>query len=340
MVVDVIIHGKPNAGCSNFTPTSDEGLSQNIINDFFQRRDEVRDSEALFVDARYWKGMWYSVYTYRICGLKEISDNVGRNTYFAISIVLPKEYCCLPSYVYSLLRKAYHEHVLGTFITRNGRYAVYNFDDQAAFRRIADSIDKEFQTLTESFDNGFISQNELRNTFRYNLLDCDSKAFINDLRKEGRIIVTESEPSKDERLKGTDSLTKQYNETKKAISDKDNQINTLKVQLNNLQNELSKRNLSAQSSAAKQNDKIRQLENENLQLKTDLNNIREKAKDLIATLNVINGNNVNVAQQPGDTAPILNPTTKKSRLPISYQMIVLGAVVLILISLAIFGILN
>lgn len=312
MVVDVIIHGKPNAGCSNFTSALDEGLKQNIINDFFQRRDEVKDLEAMFVDARYWKGVWYSVYTYRRCDLKELSDNVGRNTYFAISIVMPGEYCCLTSYVYSLLRKTYNEHVVGTFISRNGRYAVYNFDDQAAFNLIVNSIHKEFQTLTESFDNRFTSQNEMRNATRYSLLDCDSKAFINELRKEGRIIVTESEPSKDERLRGTDNLTKQYLESKRAINDKDNQINTLKAQLVNLKNELSKRNSSDQSSATEHNDMVRRLENEKHRLQAELDNIRHKTTELIEALRVTDDSYV--PQRPGDTASPSHPGDKNSLL--------------------------
>ena len=75
--MEIIIHGKPNAGSSKSTSPSDV-LSQKIVGDFFDRRDEIVDQEALIVDARNWNGIWYSVYTYRLFNLKEISEKISK----------------------------------------------------------------------------------------------------------------------------------------------------------------------------------------------------------------------------------------------------------------------
>ena len=102
--MEIIIHGKPNEGCSKSTSSFDSSLSERIVDDFFTRWEDVKDKEALIVDARNWKGVWYSVYTYKLTGLREKSENAGRSTYFAISLIFKGAYCCLVSEVFSLLK--------------------------------------------------------------------------------------------------------------------------------------------------------------------------------------------------------------------------------------------
>ena len=63
--MDIIIHGKPTAGSSLTTAGIDGALSQKIVDDFFEGMNRIKDPQALIVEVRYWKNVWYSVYTYQ-----------------------------------------------------------------------------------------------------------------------------------------------------------------------------------------------------------------------------------------------------------------------------------
>ncbi|MCD8237153.1 MAG: hypothetical protein LUD00_11040 [Prevotellaceae bacterium] len=208
--MEIIIHGKPHAGSSKGTSDID-GLARNIVEIFFNGRDEFEDEQSLIVDARYWKNSWYSVYTYRRSNLKGFSSGIGRTTYFAISLVVPGGYCRRVSAVYELLRNVCNDTVVGTYISGNGKYMVQNLYDNAAFLYIAEKIRKGYINTEEvAFDSEFVPLVNFSNDKKSNVLWCDSEEFIRCLKTSGRIIVTEGESVKDPLLQELVHDSSQY----------------------------------------------------------------------------------------------------------------------------------
>ena len=260
--MEIIIHGKPNAGSSKSTFPSD-ALSQKIVDDFFNRRDDFVEKEALIVEARNWKGVWYSVYTYRLSNLREFSDSVGRSTYFAISLIIQDGYCCLVSEVLALLKKVYNETIVGTYISNQGKYIVQNLDDDVVLNRVLKSVEENYTNLVETFDDKFIPQSEFKNENHYNILDCDSKAFVQCLRERGRIIVSETEKSKDDKLLNVDEYVSLYNKIKSELSEKDSKIGNLQSKIKELEEVVSLTNSSAIKRIKKLEERIEILSKEN-----------------------------------------------------------------------------
>ncbi len=327
--MEIIIHGKPNAGSSKSTSPSDV-LSQKIVGDFFDRRDEIVDQEALIVDARNWNGIWYSVYTYRLFNLKEISENVGRSTYFAISLIIPNSYCCLVSEVFAMLRKVYNESILGTYISDKGKYIVQNFDDSIAFEKVIKSIKDNYANLEENFDSKFVPQPNLSNEKRYSILDCDSKSFIQCLRTSGRIIVTETEKSKDDLLTKTNEYVQKLNQAQTEILDKNKQIEKLNKNIDQLGKDLSEANNSTKG-------KVQKLQNDLISLSTVKENLQKERDELNDLYNGIKEKFDNVANILGlsksQNNAIVNKSQVKSKSAISgwYNFIPLVNTLLILL---------
>lgn len=266
--MEIIIHGKPNAGSSKSTFPSDN-LSQRIVDDFFTHRDEITEKEVLVAEARNWAGKWYSVYTYRLSGLTEAGSGVGRPTYFALSVVMPGTYCCLTSEVYEWLRQSIKTLMIGTYFSDKGKYIVNNFDDSKTFDRIVDSIKKNYVNLSEDFDSKFIAQAEFSNNNRYNLADCDSKAFVELLRSKGRILVSKNAPTKDEQLAKTNEYIQKYNNEKNINEAKDKQIGGLTKELELARMQLSEANMSSSK-------KVKNLEQEVLKLQEANSGLRKQ----------------------------------------------------------------
>ena len=256
--MDIIIHGKPLAGSMHSTDGIDPSLCQRIVNEFFEGMAQIKDQESLVVDARMWKGTWSSVYTFLLG--KSIKDTANRESYFALSIVIPRKYCCLISQVYSLLQKVIRESVMGVYLAQNGQFLVQNLDNSTSFNRLCENLRKQYVNLEEEYDSTFQAATELRNDIYCNLIDCDSKAFVNLLKTRGRIIVTDSAATKDAlatqartlalqvqqlqsdlqtKAKTIDNQTKQISQlqesARQANSSASNQVNRLKTDLSALQ---------------------------------------------------------------------------------------------------------
>jgi len=259
--MEIIIHGKPNAGSAKATKGIDGALAQHIVDGFFQGMSSTKDYEALYVDARYWKNTWYAVYTYQL-GVN-IKDTADRVSYFAISMVIPSAYYCLVSEVYKHLKKVCAENVFGTYLSKNGKYQVQNFEDVDAFNAIVAKVDsKDYVNLKESFDAGFKPQELLSNNIYYHLQDCDSKAFVEQLRQCGRIIVSESAPTKD-------SIVASANIFKQESLQKGQQVATLQAQVEELDKKLKEAHASSGSKVKNLEKELQALRMENTNLKID-----------------------------------------------------------------------
>jgi len=201
--MEIIVHGKPNSGSFNATSGIDKSLVNNIVQNFFQSMDKINEKEILIVDARLWKGQWYSIYTYWLG--KTIKDTADRTSYFAVSVIVPGRYYCLISEVYAHLKNIYHNFAKGTYVSNGGRYIVQNFSDDELFNELVALINSDkFVNLEEEFDSGFTSATNPHANVRYSTDDCDSKAFVYALQQNGRIMVSETFKSKDSMLADTD----------------------------------------------------------------------------------------------------------------------------------------
>lgn len=314
--MEIIIHGKPNAGSSKVT-SDINGLSRNLIQNFFEEMDQIRDPEALVVDARYWQGTWYSIYTY-LLGVN-IKDTADRKSYFALSVVVPKTYYCLISEVYKQLKAICAKSVIGNYISKNGKYLVQTLDDESLFENIVSQVKTGFvnSNLEEDFDSKFESKSILKNDVYYNIIDCDSRAFVLSLKKCGRIIVTETEKSKDELLSKTNEYIRLLNQAQTDLSDKDKHIDKLNKDIAQLEKDLSEANKSTKGKVQKlQNDltslstEKEKLQKERNELNDLYNGIREKIDKVAEDLGLSKLQSSSV----GNNARVKNPSqTKQSK---------------------------
>lgn len=196
--MEIIIHGKPLDASERYTSGIDYELARRVINEFFAL-GPVKEPEALFVEARYWKGTWTSVYTLLLS--EKVKDTAGRGSYFALSLVLPQKYCALISDVYRLLEKVVKENVLGVYLNSNVQYVVSNFENTAAFEKLCAKLQSSYVSLgnvEKAFDGSFHQIATFTKDTYCSIYDCDSLAFVQLLKDKGRVIVTEKEDTKDD----------------------------------------------------------------------------------------------------------------------------------------------
>lgn len=275
MEFDIILHGKPNAGSHKTTKGIEDSFCQNLVENFFQSMNYIKEQEVLIVDVRNWKNKWYSIYTLWFGGY--ITDTAERSSFLAISIVVPNQYFCLVSAVYDTLKNAYLNSIVGTYISSKGEYFVQNFNNDSAFERLVNTINSNFVNLSENFDNNFKQDNNGTITnCCYNLLDCDSKAFVEDWRKHGRIFVSKTCESKDTRLSNTDEYYKQLQNSKNELQAKLQEIKQLAARIKELEGILSSGNSKINKTLASLKEQVKVLESEKKSLEQNISNMTEE----------------------------------------------------------------
>lgn len=282
MKFDIILHGKPNAGSHKTTKGIEDSFCQNLVENFFKSMNYIKEQEVLIVDVRNWKNKWYSIYTLWLGGY--ITDTVDRSSFLAISIVVPNQYFCLVSAVYDTLKNAYLNSIVGTYISSKGEYIVQNFNDDSAFERLLNTINSNFVNLSENFDNNFKQDNnEAITKCCYNLLDCDSKAFVEDWRKHGRIFVSKTCESKDTRLSNTDNYYKQLQNSKNELQSKLQEIKLLTARIKELEGMLSSGDSKINKALASLKEQVKALESEKKSLDKNVSNLtaeNERHRDI------------------------------------------------------------
>lgn len=282
MKFDIILHGKPNAGSHKATKGIEEAFCQNLVEKFFQSMNYIKDQEVLIVDVRNWKNCWYSIYTFWLGS--NITDTAERSSFLAISIVVPNQYFCLVSAIYDMLKNACINSIVGTYISSKGEYIVQNFDNDSAFERLVNTINSNFINLSENFDNSFKQDNNDSITnCCYNLLDCDSKAFVEDWKKHGRIFVSKTYDSKDKRLSNTDMYYKELQKSKNELQSKLQDIKKLTTRIKELEGLLSSENSKINKTLAALKEQAKNLDSEKKSLEqkvSNLNSENEKHRDI------------------------------------------------------------
>lgn len=285
--MDIIIHGKPLDASQKFSDGIDTSLAQNIVDEFFKSID-IKVPEAMVVDARYWKGAWSSVYTLYLG--KRVKDMNGRETYFAISLILPQKYCCIVSDVYDLLENIVRDNVLDTYLNQKFEYKVKSFEDEAAFKTLCDNLQSKYNNLEKEFDKTF-KQVELNNETYYNIDDCDSRAFFHLLKNKGRVIVTEEEEAKDARIATLSEQKTTLAQEKQRVEEELTTEKGTNAQLNNTIRQMEETAQSARNNAKGRKELFEALKAQkqraDAQLKqahADLDNLRQKIKNVASII--------------------------------------------------------
>lgn len=316
---EVIIHGKPYAGSSKMTGGLDTSFANTFVDAYFNEMGNFNYPESFIVEARLWKGVWYGVYTFML--YKGITDTADRKSFFALSIVTPNQYYCLTSEVYNALRKVCAEYVIGHYLSRNGKYLVQDFEDASLFNGLVSRISEGWVNLQESFDNGFKPQNEYPNNVLYNVVDCDSKAFIQTLRQKGRIVICESAPSKDDRLTNVNNIQAKLLQANQTISDIKGKLNLAEKE----KEDLRKGGGKAERENRELKTRIGQLKREKETLQTSKDATEEKLQGVKSKLSDI----MTVMEVGKNPVTPKKPSNKKYLFPLS----LLNTVLLVLVIL-------
>lgn len=293
MEFDIILHGKPNAGSHKATKGIEETFCQNLVEKFFQSMNYIKEQEVLIVDARNWKNCWYSIYTFWLGG--NITDTAERSSFLAISIVVPNQYFCLVSAIYDMLKNACLNSIVGTYISSKGEYIVQNFDNDSAFEILVNAINSNFVNLSEKFDNSFKqNNNDSTSNCCYNLLDCDSKAFVDDWRKYGRIFVSKTYDSKDKRLSNTDKYYKELQKSENELQSKIQNIKKLTTRIKELEGLLSNGNSKVNKTLADLKEQAKTLDREKKSLEQNVSSLtseNERHRDIEKQITNLLGSN-------------------------------------------------
>ncbi len=304
MAIELIIHGKPIQGSHKATSGIDPSFCENLVQGFFASMDRLSGKEVLIVDARQWKNVWYGVYTFWLGANVKGTD--GRNSFFAVTVILPQRYFYVVSEVYIFLKRVCTEYVVGRYISKDGKYLVQDLSDEKTFAGLVAEVKKITETnLLEGFDNGFKPQSQLLNDVYYNVLDCDARSFVQELRKCGRILVTDTAETKDAKLAAISKYEAKIAECQKEIADKNKKIEELNKQKKDLE--------EANNSASKNS---RQLKENYNKLKEEKEQFEKKYEALHDSYEEMNGKLEKVASLFGAKVSRMgktDPETKRKR---------------------------
>lgn len=76
MEFDIILHGKPNAGSHKTTKGIEDSFCQNLVENFFQSMNYIKEQEVLIVDVRNWKTNGIAYIRFGLGAISPIQPNV------------------------------------------------------------------------------------------------------------------------------------------------------------------------------------------------------------------------------------------------------------------------
>lgn len=275
--MDVIIHGKPLDASERFTPGIDKELARKIISEFFAIGN-IKESEALIADARFWQGTWNSVYTLLLS--QNVKDTGGRGSYFAISLIIPQKYCCFISDVYKLLENVVRERVLGVYLNNNLQYIVPNFENTVAFEQLCSKLKSSYRNLEKSFDSSFKPQASLNNNIYFSIYDCDSLSVIQELKNRGRIIITENTETKDSLATQSMRYYQMAQQAQGENQQKNAKIKELESQISQMKNAVRQANTSSSEKVRNLEHKLSELEGKATKLESDKQYVETELSNL------------------------------------------------------------
>ncbi len=269
--MDIIFHGKPTTHSIYAKEGINPSLKDKITNVFFESRGGIPNEKGLVVETYFWQQHWYSVYTFSITKLKDSANRP--NSYFSISLVFQDAYNLLTSYVYNYLLDIYYQFIDSKLISKEGKYLIKDFETKD-FTPIESYINDNFVNLQDPLNESFVTKRS-NQEIRYSLQDCDALTFIQDLQKNGRIIIGE----------GDDFPQKC---AASVISAKDAEIKKLSTtlqeqngQINQLQTNLSSAQENASKNAKTVEKELNKFKDENNSLKQQLSDKQSEFNELV-----------------------------------------------------------
>ena len=237
MNFEFLIHGKPN-NFDSWGSKSYDALEEKVFKEYFDQKEYLPECGHI-VEVRTWKEDFYSIYTF----VKKVKDTSKRPSYCAVTLIFKGVYCRKSCDLFDLLNEVYDKKLVreANIIDSNQVFQINWYHEASpALRTIekltVDCINSKFQGLFEVIDGSFNkATSSFTSTSRINPKDCDSESFFDVLRKEGRIIVTESTPTKDALLSGQKDLKTAYDEAR-SIADS---VPTLKETIRKSEEEIS-----------------------------------------------------------------------------------------------------
>lgn len=278
MDFEFIVHGKPNNYDSWGNYTFDS-IEEKVCKEYFDQKEYLPDRGHL-VEIRSWKNTFYSIYSF----VEKVKDTSKRPSYCAVSLIFKGLYCRKSSDLFALLEEVYEKKLVreAKIIDLNRVFKINWFNDASTSLKTiekltSDCINTQFQGMFEDIDDAFTkSLTALPTVLKCNPKDCDSESFFDDLRKEGRIIVSESTPSKNSLLAGQMELKKAYDEAK-GIADT---VPSLKASIKEADDEISKLRTEKDALSSEKEQLAKQLKEKEIIINDLRGRLTEKEKEI------------------------------------------------------------
>lgn len=183
-------HGNPSNGESTAKNIFD-GLEEKVRDEFFKFVSNKDASPYLLCEIRRWKNTFYSIYSYYHDG----RDYENRpNGHCVLTLVVKNQYCRRTIDLYNLMVVIYKRGLQETlhYIDESGRFMIRTFYGMEQLDFLGNDFYRNIDESTfANIDNDFLtsSGNEIE---LFNPLDVDSQCFFDSLRKNGKVIISES----------------------------------------------------------------------------------------------------------------------------------------------------
>lgn len=278
MDFEFIVHGKPNNYDSWGNYTFDS-IEEKVCKEYFDQKEYLPDRGHL-VEIRSWKNTFYSIYSF----VEKVRDTSKRPSYCAVSLIFKGIYCRKCSDLFALLEEVYEKKIIKEtrIIDPNRVFQVNWFSDASASLKTIekltdDCVNSQFQGMFDEIDESFTkSITSLPTVLKCNPKDCDAESFFDELRKEGRIIVSESTPSKDSLLAGQFELKKAYDEARSIAET----VPSLKASIQEADNKIQKLNAEKEVLSSEKEQLAKQLKEKELIINDLKGKLTEKEKEI------------------------------------------------------------
>ena len=219
-------HGNPSNGESTAKNIFD-GLEEKVRDEFFKFVSNKDASPYLLCEIRRWKNTFYSIYSYYHDG----RDYENRpNGHCVLTLVVKNQYCRRTIDLYNLMVVIYKRGLQETlhYIDESGRFLIRTFYGMEQLDYLGNDFYRNIDERTfGNIDNDLQtpSGNEIE---LFNPLDVDSPCFFDSLRKNGKVIITESVMSHKQQVVSLQGKADRIEVIESNLQAANNQIERLK----------------------------------------------------------------------------------------------------------------
>lgn len=279
-------HGNPSNGESTAKNIFD-GLEEKVRDEFFKFVSNKDASPYLLCEIRRWKNTFYSIYSYYHDG----RDYENRpNGHCVLTLVVKNQYCRRTIDLYNLMVVIYKRGLQETlhYIDESGRFLIRTFYGMEQLDYLGNDFYRNIDERTfVNIDNDLQtpSGNEIE---LFNPLDVDSPCFVDSLRKNGKVIITESVMSHKQQVVSLQGKADRIEVIESNLQAANNQIERLKEENKELSQKQSRNQVSA---PIVNNSEVETLTAENKKLREELALLKSKKyRDIKPSQDVVKNN--------------------------------------------------